>query len=212
MTETEALDSLMQDLMTGATQPDPQAAEPTATPAPTPAQEPKSELPDIKAMLENQSKMIEELKSKVETKNEPQVNVTPEMLAEQETIRKAQEQLGITQLLQKQQQIEEEQKRAEQFRVEENKFKQAHPEVNLEELAQWANGNGFQTVLGLGSQGWDLIARAMVAQAKPISKPDPIIPSTSQSAEPDAFERIKKGETVSAIEAGEDLLRTAGFN
>ena len=217
MTEQEALDSLMQDLIAGDTQEtqEPQAVEnkePMQEPKAVEAQEPKSDLPDIKAMLENQSKMIEELKSKVETKGDKaQPEVTPEQLAQQEMIRKAQEELGITQLLQKQQQMEQEQQRAAQFKAEEAKFKQTHPDVNLEELAQWANGNGFQTVLGLGAQGWDLIARAMAAQSKPVAKPDPIIPSTSQSAEPSAFDRMKKGENVTAIEAGEDLLRTAGF-
>ena len=209
MTEQEALDSLMNDLL----QSEEPQAQPTvqAQPTPEPVAE-KSELPDIKAMIEKQSKMIEDLKAKVEAppKGEEQP-LTPEQMAEQEMIRKAQEQLGITQLLQKQQQQEAEMQRAKQFQAEEAKFKQTHPEVNLDEMAKWAEGNGFATVLGLGAEGWRLIATAMNAQAKPVAKPDPITPVTSQGAEPSAFDRLKKGESVNPIDIGQDLLITAGL-
>ena len=218
MTEQEALDSLMADLLASeevpeqqakATQPT-QATEQQATPEQVAE---KNELPDIKAMIEKQSKMIEDLKAKVDTPKkgeEPQPQMTPEEMQRAEQIRLAQEELGITQLLQKQQQQEAEIQRAKQFQAEEAKFKQTHPEVNLDEMAKWAEGNGFSTVLGLGAEGWRLIAQAMNAQAKPVAKPDPITPVTSQGAEPSAFEQLKKGE-YNPIALGEDLLKTAGF-
>ena len=210
MTEQEALDSLMSDLIGEQPQQEP-TPEQIPQVVPQAKEEPKSDLPDIKAMLENQSKMIEELKTKVESKPEAKGEPTPEQIAEQEMIRKAQEQLGITQLIEQQKAQEAERQRTAQFQAEEKNFKQLHPEVNLEELAQWAQGNGYEKVLGLGSVGWSVIAKAMEAQSKPVSKPDPITPATSQGAEPSAFDRLQKGEKVTPIEAGEDLLRTAGL-
>ena len=210
MTEQEALDSLMSDLIGAEAQPEP-APEPTPEVVPQVKEEPKNDLPDIKAMLENQSKMIEELKTKVESKPQEKGELPPEQMAEQEMIRKAQEQLGITQLLEQQKAQEAERQRAEQFKAEEKNFKQLHPEVNLEDLAQWAQGNGYEKVLGLGAVGWSVIAKAMQAQSKPVSKPDPITPATSQGAEPSAFDRLQKGEKITPIEAGEDLLRIAGL-
>ena len=210
MTEQEALDSLMSDLIGSEAQPEP-TPEPVPEVVPQAKEEPKSELPDIKAMLENQSKMIEELKTKVESKPQEKSELTPEQMAEQEMIRRAQEQLGITKLLEQQQKQEAELQRAMQYQAEEKNFKQLHPEVDLEELASWAQGNGYEKVLGLGAVGWSVIAKAMEAQAKPIAKPDPITPATSQGAESSAFDRLQKGEKVTPIEAGEDLLRTAGL-
>lgn len=210
MDEQAAIDGLMAEIMGEAA---PMEAEaPQATPAP--AEEPKSDLPDIKAMLAEQSKMIADLKAKADKKEEKEVvqeQLTAEQMQEQEMVRQAQEKLGISQLLQKQQQMEAEKLRAEQFKAEEAKFKQTHPEVNLDELAQWAQGNGYEQVLGMGAQGWKLIAGAMLAQAKPSHKPDPVTPSSSQGAEPNAFDRIKKGEKVNDIDIGLDILKYSGL-
>lgn len=215
MNEDEAINSLMQDLL-GETQEAPQSEKAEAVQESPKAEqaEPSKDLPDIKAMLAEQSKMIAELKANQEekqSKQEVKEQLTAEQMQEQQVIADAQQKLGITQLLQQQEAQRAEAERSKQFQAESAKFKKTHPDVSLDELAQWAQGNGYEQVLGMGAKGWQLIAGAMQAQAKPVSKPDAVTPSSSQGAEPNAFDKIKKGEKVSDIDVGLDILKFSGL-
>lgn len=104
-----------------------------------------------------------------------------------------------------------EKQRRESFAVEIEKFKETYPTIKPDEIAKWANERGFDALLSQGFDGWSAIAKEMIKQAKNTQIPDEIIGTNKLGNELGAFEKIKKGEEVSDIEIGTDLLKSAGL-
>ena len=66
-------------------------------------------------------------------------------------------------------------------------------------------------LLGENYDGWKAVAKAMISLAKVSGEPDPIIGSNRGAGGVNAFERVKKGENVSDIELGAEILKSAGM-
>lgn len=107
--------------------------------------------------------------------------------------------------------VKAEKQRRESFAVEIEKFKETYPTIKPDEIAKWANERGFDALLSQGFDGWSAIAKEMIKQAKNTQIPDEIIGTNKLGNELGAFEKIKKGEEVSDIEIGTDLLKSAGL-
>lgn len=90
-------------------------------------------------------------------------------------------------------------------------FKKDFPTIKLEELGKFADENGFMPLLGENYDGWKAVAKAMINLAKVSGEPDPIIGSNRGAGGVSAFERVKKGESVSDIELGAEILKSAGM-
>lgn len=90
-------------------------------------------------------------------------------------------------------------------------FKKDFPTIKLEELGKFADENGFMPLLGENYNGWKAVAKAMINLAKVSGEPDPIIGSNRGAGGVNAFERVKKGENVSDIELGAEILKSAGM-
>ncbi|MGH1601568.1 hypothetical protein [Campylobacter majalis] len=107
--------------------------------------------------------------------------------------------------------LKAEQARRETFATELSKFKEAFPQIEPDEMAKWAQDRGFDAMLTQGFNGWSAIAKQMIAQATTLAKPDDIISTNKQGNELGAFEKMQKGEDVSDIQIGAELLKTAGL-
>ena len=90
-------------------------------------------------------------------------------------------------------------------------FKKDFPTIKLEELGKFADENGFMPLLGENYDGWKAVAKAMINLAKVSGEPDAIIGSNRGGGGVNAFERVKKGENVSDIELGAEILKSAGM-
>ena len=90
-------------------------------------------------------------------------------------------------------------------------FKKDFPTIKLEELGKFADENGFMPLLGENYDGWKAVAKTMISLAKVSGEPDPIIGSNRGAGGVSAFERVKKGENVSDIELGAEILKSAGM-
>ena len=90
-------------------------------------------------------------------------------------------------------------------------FKKDFPTIKLEELGKFADENGFMPLLGENYDGWKAVAKAMIGLAKVSGEPDPIIGGNRGTGGVSAFERVKKGENVSDIELGAEILKSAGM-
>lgn len=90
-------------------------------------------------------------------------------------------------------------------------FKKDFPTIKLEELGKFADENGFMPLLGENYDGWKAVAKTMINLAKVSGEPDPIIGSNRGAGGVNAFERVKKGENVSDIELGAEILKSAGM-
>lgn len=90
-------------------------------------------------------------------------------------------------------------------------FKKDFPTIKLEELGKFADENGFMPLLGENYDGWKAVAKAMINLAKVSGEPDAIIGSNRGAGGVNAFERVKKGENVSDIELGAEILKSAGM-
>lgn len=126
---------------------------------------------------------------------------------------------------------EQEAKLAEQARIEEIRAetaKQAQLQADITKFKEGKSENAESVVMDelnkiaqndpqLAAQfdnpiGWNLIYQAKIGQAQPIATPDPIIPTGNQTTTPSesAFDKAKKGITVSTVELGKELLAMSG--
>lgn len=201
MTEQEAVESLAQNFLgEEAPQEAPQGEA-------QPPQQAEDNSFDVRALLEAQNSKIDKLSEEIragsekETKGQNAPQVSPE---EQALMQQVQEQMGIDQLKQQQEEL------MEQLAFERawDKFEREHPEVTKEELGKWAEENDFAQYLS-EPRGWELIHKAMGVQAQPKEKPDQIIPQTPEGAGVSAFDRLKKGEEVSDIDLGLEILKAS---
>ena len=90
-------------------------------------------------------------------------------------------------------------------------FKKDYPTIRPDDLAEFAKAHGMSDLLGENYVGWKAVAMGMINVAKGKEKPDEILSGSNASSELSAFDRAKKGENVSDVEYGAELLKLAGL-
>lgn len=205
MTENEAIDALMGAFNEGQ-EGELVTAEPANEPQPNEPKESREE-PSIEPATK------EAPKSEA-TPKESAPALTPEQQAMLDSmglgdIGQIREQLAQFQAAQAA--VAEQARQQEIFNKNSAEFKKDFPTIKLEELGKFADENGFMPMLGEDYDGWKAVAKAMIAIAKTNGEPDPIIGSNRNSNEVGAFDRMKKGESVSDVELGAEILKTAGM-
>lgn len=206
------MDALSQSESEPQEAPKEEAKEPQQETPSVEAKEPvNNDLPDIKKMLEEHNQKLSAIQEQVNQKNQPQMSDEEKAQANEkaQAIAQLQNDLGIKAMQEQLQAKQEEEQRRAQFNSEVATFNKMHPDVNVDDIAQWAKDNNAEMFLGGGAKGWNIIYQAMQAQAKPTKAPDPITPSSSVSAEVSAFDRIKKGESPSMVDIGDALLNAS---
>lgn len=205
MTENDAIEALMGAFDEGQ---DTASEEPTQASEPQEVVQEASEAPVVEAPKETPKS--EEATPK---QSAPAV-MTPEQQAMLESmglgdIGQIKEQLAQFQAAQAA--AAEQARQQEIFSKNSAEFKKDFPTIKLEELGKFADENGFMPLLGENYDGWKAVAKAMIGLAKVSGEPDPIIGSNRGAGGVSAFERVKKGENVSDIELGAEILKSAGM-
>lgn len=204
MTENDAIEALMGAFDEG---------QDTASEEPTQANEPQEAKGTSEAPVAGASK--ETPKSEEATpKQSTSAVMTPEQQAMLESmglgdIGQIKEQLAQFQAAQAA--AAEQARQQEIFSKNSAEFKKDFPTIKLEELGKFADENGFMPLLGENYDGWKAVAKTMISLAKVSGEPDPIIGSNRGAGGVSAFERVKKGENVSDIELGAEILKSAGM-
>ena len=206
MTENEAIDALM-----GAFGNDEQAVEPTSEAVSEPQEQAAAQETSTTGQAIEASK--EAPKSEA-TQKESASAVTPEQQTMLDSIGlgdigQIREQLAQFQAVQAA--AAEQARQQGIFNKNSAEFKKDFPTIKLEELGKFADENGFMPLLGENYDGWKAVAKAMINLAKVSGEPDPIIGSNRGTNEAGAFDRIKKGENVSDVELGAEILKAAGM-
>lgn len=205
MTENDAIEALMGAFDEGQDTP---SEEPTQATQPQEAAQETSEAPVAQAPKEAP-------KSEEATQKESAPAVmTPEQQAMLESmglgdLGQIKEQLAQFQAAQAA--AAEQARQQEIFNKNSAEFKKDFPTIKLEELGKFADENGFMPLLGENYDGWKAVAKTMISLAKVSGEPDPIIGSNRGAGGVSAFERVKKGESVSDIELGAEILKSAGM-
>ena len=216
MTEQEALNELTA-IVNGNEQAEPEtnevAQEPQEQPAEQPivAEEPKKEELNIEAIKQT---MAEALAAKEQPQEPSQPQLAPEKQALLDSLGlgnldalKAQ----MDQISQAQAAQAEEARRQAVFDKNLAEFKKDYPTIRPDDLAQFAKAHGMSDLLGENYVGWKAVAMGMINVAKSKEKPDEILSGSNASSELSAFDRAKKGENVSDVEYGAELLKLAGL-
>ncbi|WP_314069950.1 HIT family hydrolase [Campylobacter showae] len=206
MTENEAIDALM-----GAFGNDEQATEPTSEAVSEPREQAATQ---ETSATEQAIEAPKEAPKSEATQKESASAVTPEQQAMLDSIGlgdigQIREQLAQFQAAQAA--AAEQARQQGIFNKNSAEFKKDFPTIKLEELGKFADENGFMPLLGENYDGWKAVAKAMISLAKVSGEPDPIIGSNRGTNEAGAFDRIKKGENVSDVELGAEILKTAGM-
>lgn len=217
MTEQEALNELV-GIVNGNEQAEPEtneAAEQPAEGAKTePAvvpDEPKKEELNIDAIKQA---LTEALAAKEQSAQETKPQLEPEKQALLDSLGlgnldalKAQ----MDQITQAQAAQAEEARRQAVFDKNLAEFKKDYPTIRPDDLAEFAKAHGMSDLLGENYVGWKAVAMGMINVAKSKEKPDEILSGSNASSELSAFDRAKKGENVSDVEYGAELLKLAGL-
>lgn len=204
MTENDAIEALMGAFDEG---------QDTASEEPTQANEPQEAKGTSEAPVAQAPKETPKSEEATPKESAPAV-MTPEQQAMLESmglgdIGQIKEQLAQFQAAQA---VAAEQARQQEiFSKNSAEFKKDFPTIKLEELGKFADENGFMPLLGENYDGWKAVAKAMINLAKVSGEPDPIIGSNRGAGGVSAFERVKKGESVSDIELGAEILKSAGM-
>ena len=206
MTENEAIDALM-----GAFDNDEQAAEPASEAVSEPREQAAAQ---ETSAAEQAIETPKEAPKSEATQKEIASTVTPEQQAMLDSIGlgdigQIREQLAQFQAAQAA--AAEQARQQGIFNKNSAEFKKDFPTIKLEELGKFADENGFMPLLGENYDGWKAVAKAMINLAKVSGEPDPIIGSNRGTNEAGAFDRIKKGENVSDVELGAEILKAAGM-
>ena len=206
MTENEAIDALM-----GAFDNDEQAAEPTSEAVSEPREQAAAQ---ETSATEQAIEAPREAPKSEATQKESTSAVTPEQQAMLDSIGlgdigQIREQLAQFQAAQAA--AAEQARQQGIFNKNSAEFEKDFPTSKLEELGKFADENGFMPLLGENYDGWKAVAKAMINLAKVSGEPDPIIGSNRGTNEAGAFDRIKKGENVSDVELGAEILKAAGM-
>ena len=204
MTENDAIEALMGAFDEG---------QDTASEEPTQANEPQEAKGTSEAPVAQAPKETPKSEEATPKESAPAV-MTPEQQAMLESmglgdIGQIKEQLAQFQAAQAA--AAEQARQQEIFSKNSAEFKKDFPTIKLEELGKFADENGFMPLLGENYDGWKAVAKAMINLAKVSGEPDPIIGSNRGAGGVSAFERVKKGESVSDIELGAEILKSAGM-
>ena len=204
MTENDAIEALMGAFDEG---------QDTASEEPTQANEPQEAKGTSETPVAQAPKETPKSEEATPKQSAPAV-MTPEQQAMLESmglgdIGQIKEQLAQFQAAQAA--AAEQARQQEIFNKNSAEFKKDFPTIKLEELGKFADENGFMPLLGENYDGWKAVAKAMINLAKVSGEPDPIIGSNRGAGGVKAFERVKKGENVSDIELGAEILKSAGM-
>ena len=204
MTENDAIEALMGAFDEG---------QDTASEEPTQANEPQEAKGTSETPVAQAPKETPKSEEATPKQSAPAV-MTPEQQAMLESmglgdIGQIKEQLAQFQAAQAA--AAEQARQQEIFNKNSAEFKKDFPTLKLEELGIFADENGFMPLLGENYDGWKAVAKAMINLAKVSGEPDPIIGSNRGAGGVNAFERVKKGENVSDIELGAEILKSAGM-
>lgn len=204
MTENDAIEALMGVFDEG---------QDTASEEPTQANEPQEAKGTNEAPVAEAPKETPKSEEATPKQSAPAV-MTPEQQAMLESmglgdIGQIKEQLAQFQAAQAA--AAEQARQQEIFNKNSAEFKKDFPTIKLEELGKFADENGFMPLLGENYDGWKAVAKTMISLAKVSGEPDPIIGSNRGAGGVSAFERVKKGENVSDIELGAEILKSAGM-
>ncbi len=204
MTENDAIEALMGAFDEG---------QDTASEEPTQANDPQEAKGTNEAPVAQAPKETPKSEEATPKQSAPAV-MTPEQQAMLESmglgdIGQIKEQLAQFQAAQAA--AAEQARQQEIFNKNSAEFKKDFPTIKLEELGKFADENGFMPLLGENYDGWKAVAKTMISLAKVSGEPDPIIGSNRGAGGVNAFERVKKGENVSDIELGAEILKSAGM-
>lgn len=204
MTENDAIEALMGAFDEG---------QDTASEEPTQANEPQEAKGTSEAPVAEAPKETPKSEEATPKQSAPAV-MTPEQQAMLESmglgdIGQIKEQLAQFQAAQAA--AAEQARQQEIFSKNSAEFKKDFPTIKLEELGKFADENGFMPLLGENYDGWKAVAKAMITLAKVSGEPDPIIGSNRGAGGVNAFDRVKKGENVSDVELGAEILKSAGM-
>nr|DAR67303.1 MAG TPA: hypothetical protein [Caudoviricetes sp.] len=217
MTEQEALNELV-GIVNGNEQAEPetnevaeQPAEEAKTEPATAPEEPKKEELNIDAIKQA---LTEALAAKEQSAQETKPQLEPEKQALLDSLG-----LGnldalkvqMDQITQAQAAQAEEARRQAVFDKNLAEFKKDYPTIRPDDLAEFAKAHGMSDLLGENYVGWKAVAMGMINVAKSKEKPDEILSGSNASSELSAFDRAKKGENVSDVEYGAELLKLAGL-
>lgn len=217
MTEQEALNELV-GIVNGNEQAEPetnevaeQPAEEAKTEPATAPEEPKKEELNIDAIKQA---LTGALAAKEQSAQEAKPQLEPEKQALLDSLGlgnldalKAQ----MDQITQAQAAQAEEARRQAVFDKNLAEFKKDYPTIRPDDLAEFAKAHGMSDLLGENYVGWKAVAMGMINVAKSKEKPDEILSGSNASSELSAFDRAKKGENVSDVEYGAELLKLAGL-
>lgn len=217
MTEQEALNELV-GIVNGNEQAEPetnevaeQPAEEAKTEPATAPEEPKKEELNIDAIKQA---LTEALAAKEQSTQGAKPQLEPEKQALLDSLGlgnldalKAQ----MDQITQAQAAQAEEARRQAVFDKNLAEFKKDYPTIRPDDLAEFAKAHGMSDLLGENYVGWKAVAMGMINVAKSKEKPDEILSGSNASSELSAFDRAKKGENVSDVEYGAELLKLAGL-
>lgn len=217
MTEQEALNELTA-IVNGSEQAEPetnevaeQPAEEAKTEPATVSEEPKKEELNIDAIKQA---LTEALAAKEQSTQGAKPQLEPEKQALLDSLGlgnldalKAQ----MDQITQAQAAQAEEARRQAVFDKNLAEFKKDYPTIRPDDLAEFAKAHGMSDLLGENYVGWKAVAMGMINVAKSKEKPDEILSGSNASSELSAFDRAKKGENVSDVEYGAELLKLAGL-
>ena len=212
MTEQDAINALVGELEASEAQEqvEPQGSEPAEAQQ---TEHPQITQENLQNMIASAMQGIEEQKAAQEAEKAKAaeqakaVQLPPEQQALLDS-------MGLQGMPQMQEQISQAQEAARKRAVFDknlDQFSKDYPTIKPEEMGKWAEQNGFLSLLGENYDGWKAVANAMIKIATPTQKPDEIIDTNRSGGELGAFDRMKKGEEVSDVEIGAELLKQAGF-
>lgn len=217
MTEQEALNELV-GIVNGNEQAEPETNEVAEQPAEEAKTEPATAPEELKKEELNidaiKQALTEALAAKEQSAQEAKPQLEPEKQALLDSLGlgnldalKAQ----MDQITQAQAAQAEEARRQAVFDKNLAEFKKDYPTIRPDDLAEFAKAHGMSDLLGENYVGWKAVAMGMINVAKSKEKPDEILSGSNASSELSAFDRAKKGENVSDVEYGAELLKLAGL-
>lgn len=215
MTEQEALNELA-SMVNGDEQVEPKTNEAAEQPAEEAKTEPKEEEPKKEDL--NIEAIKQALTEVMAAKEQSQESAQPQLDPEKQALL---ESLGLGNLSELKAQMEqisqaqaaqvEEARRQAVFDKNLAEFKKDYPTIAPDDLAQFAKAHGISELLGENYAGWKAVAMGMISVAKSKDRPDEIISGSNASSALSAFDKAKKGENVSDVEYGAELLKLAGL-
>jgi HIT family protein len=210
MTEQEALNELA-SMVNGDEQVEPKTNEAAEQPVEQSVEEPKKEELSIEAIKQALSEAMA-AKEQSQEPTQPQLDPEKQALLESLGLGNLSElKAQMEQISQAQAAQAEEARRQAVFDKNLAEFKKDYPTIRPDDLAQFAKTHGISELLGENYAGWKAVAMGMISVAKSKDRPDEIISGSNASSALSAFDKAKKGENVSDVEYGAELLKLAGL-